>query len=128
MAAAVADYRPQSFVKKKIKKQSPSESLTLELTSTPDILLSLGQKKMKGTVLIGFALETDNELRNAQEKLKKKNLDFIVLNSLKDKGAGFGSDMNIVTIVHKRGKTEKLPLMSKFDAANEILNRLKKLL
>jgi phosphopantothenoylcysteine decarboxylase/phosphopantothenate--cysteine ligase len=128
MAAAVADYRPQSFVKKKIKKQHPSESLTLELTSTPDILLSLGQRKMKGTVLIGFALETDNELRNAQEKLKKKNLDFIVLNSLKDKGAGFGSDMNIVTIVHKRGKTEKLPLMSKFDAANEILNRLKKLL
>jgi len=128
MAAAVADYRPQSFVKKKIKKQHPSESLTLELTSTPDILLSLGQRKMKGTVLIGFALETDNELRNAQAKLKKKNLDFIVLNSLKNKGAGFGSDMNIVTIVHKRGKTEKLPLMSKFDAANEILNRLKKLL
>jgi len=128
MAAAVADYKPQAAAKKKIKKQGPAESLTLELTSTPDILLSLGQNKKKGAVLVGFALETDNELRNAQEKLTKKNLDFIVLNSLKEKGAGFGTDTNVVTIVPKRGKVEKLPLMSKFDVANEILNRLKKLL
>jgi len=128
MAAAVADYRPRAEAKKKIKKQGPAESLTLELAGTPDILLSLGEKKKKGTVLVGFALETDNELHNAQEKLKKKNLDFIVMNSLKEKGAGFGTDTNVVTIVPRRGKIEKLPLMSKFDVANEILNRLKKLL
>lgn len=128
MAAAVADYRPVTQAKHKIKKQDPGDSLTLQLTSTHDILLSLGQKKSKRTILVGFALETENELANAREKLKRKNLDFIVLNSLKDKGAGFGGDTNVVTIVPKRGKAEKLPLMSKFDIANAILNRLKKLL
>lgn len=128
MAAAVADYKPQVEAKKKMKKQGPAESLTIELAGTPDILLSLGEKKKKGTVLVGFALETDNELHNAQEKLKKKNLDFIVLNSLTEKGAGFGTDTNVVTIVPRRGKIEKLPLMSKFDVANKILNHLKKLL
>lgn len=128
MAAAVADYKPRSATKTKIKKQGPAEPLTLELAGTPDILLSLGEKKKKGTVLVGFALETDNELHSAQEKLKRKNLDFIVLNSLKDTGAGFGTDTNVVTIVPRHGKIEKLPLMSKFDVANEILNRLKKLL
>ena len=127
MAAAVADYKPLSPSKKKIKKQGPAGSLTLELAGTADILRSLGEKKNR-TILVGFALETDNELENAREKLKKKNLDFIVLNSLKEKGAGFGTDTNIVTIVPRRGKPEKLPLMSKFDVANEILNRLKKLL
>lgn len=125
MAAAVADYRPAAQSKQKIKKQS--DPLTLQLTNTQDILFSLGQKKRKNTVLVGFALETENELANAREKLNKKNLDFIVLNSLKDKGAGFGGDTNVVTIVPKRGKAEKLPLMSKFDIGNEILNRLKKL-
>ena len=79
-------------------------------------------------VLVGFALETDNALRNAQEKLKKKNLDLIVLNSLKDKGAGSGVATNVVTILDKKGKTAKLPLMPKFDVANEILIRLKNLL
>lgn len=128
MAAAVADYKPQVEAKKKMKKQGPAESLTIELAGTPDILLSLGEKKKKGTVLVGFALETDNELHNAQEKLKKKNLDFIVLNSLTEKGAGFGTDTNVVTLVPRRGKIEKLPLMSKFDVANKILNHLKKLL
>lgn len=125
MAAAVADYRPVAQSEQKIKKQS--DPLTLQLTNTQDILFSLGQKKRKNTVLVGFALETENELANAREKLNKKNLDFIVLNSLKDKGAGFGGDTNVVTIVPKRGKAEKLPLMSKFDIGNEILNRLKKL-
>ena len=125
MAAAVADYRPAAQSKQKIKKQS--DPLTLQLTNTQDILFSLGQKKRKNTVLVGFALETENELANTREKLNKKNLDFIVLNSLKDKGAGFGGDTNVVTIVPKRGKAEKLPLMSKFDIGNEILNRLKKL-
>jgi phosphopantothenoylcysteine decarboxylase/phosphopantothenate--cysteine ligase len=128
MAAAVADFRPQTPAHNKIKKDAGKKQFSLVLTETKDILFSLGQKKKKGTLLVGFALETQDELRNAQEKLKKKNLDLIVLNSLKDKGAGFGGDTNVVTIVDKRGKVEKLPLMSKFDVANEILNRLKKLL
>ena len=127
MAAAVADFRPQAPANNKIKKKAGKKQFSLALTETQDILLSLGQKK-KGTLLVGFALETQDELRNAQQKLKKKNLDLIVLNSLKDKGVGFGSDTNVVTIVDKKGKGEKLPLMSKFDVANEILNRLKTLL
>ncbi|MCX6145266.1 MAG: bifunctional phosphopantothenoylcysteine decarboxylase/phosphopantothenate--cysteine ligase CoaBC [Ignavibacteriales bacterium] len=128
MAAAVADYAPERSAKTKIKKDAATKPVSLQLVETPDILNSLGQKKNKGTVLVGFALETDNELRNAREKLKKKKLDLIVLNSLKDKGAGFGVDTNVVTILDNKGKTAKLPLMSKFDVANEILNRLKNLL
>ena len=128
MAAAVADYAPEQSAPNKIKKESGRRPVALPLVETPDILNSLGQKKNKKTVLVGFALETNDELRNAREKLKKKNLDLIVMNSLKDKGAGFGVDTNVVTILDKTGKTAKLPLMSKFDVANEILNRLKKLL
>ena len=128
MAAAVADFTPGAPAKNKIKKDAAKKQFSLELTGTPDILLSLGQKKKKGTLVVGFALETQDELHNAQEKLKKKNLDFIVLNSLKDTGAGFGSDTNVVTIVDRKGRAEKLPLMSKFDVANEILNRIQKLM
>jgi phosphopantothenoylcysteine decarboxylase/phosphopantothenate--cysteine ligase len=128
MAAAVADYAPETPARNKIKKESTTKPLSLALTETPDILHSLGQKKKRGTVLVGFALESHDELRNAHEKLKKKNLDLIILNSLEDKGAGFGSDTNVVTIIGKKGKPQKLPLMSKFDIANEILNHLKKLL
>jgi phosphopantothenoylcysteine decarboxylase/phosphopantothenate--cysteine ligase len=128
MAAAVADFAPEKSAKTKIKKDAGTRPAPLQLVETPDILNSLGQKKNRGTVLVGFALETDNELRNAHEKLKKKKLDLLVLNSLKDKGAGFGVDTNVVTILDKKGKTAKLPLMPKFDIANEILNRLKSLL
>jgi phosphopantothenoylcysteine decarboxylase/phosphopantothenate--cysteine ligase len=128
MAAAVADYAPEKSAKTKIKKDAGAKPVSLQLVETPDILNSLAQKKNKGAVLVGFALETDNELRNAREKLKKKKLDLIVLNSLKDRGAGFGVDTNVVTILDNKGKTAKLPLMSKFDVANEILNRLKSLL
>ena len=128
MAAAVADFTPEAPAKNKIKKDAAKKQFSLALTGTTDILLSLGQKKKKGTLLIGFALETQDEVHNAQEKLKKKNLDLIVLNSLKDNGAGFGGDTNVVTIVDRKGKTDKLPLMSKFDVANEILNRIQKLL
>ena len=128
MAAAVADYTPQAPTRNKIKKESVAKSLTLALKETPDILASIGQKKSKGQVLVGFALETEDELRGAREKLKRKNLVFIVLNSLADKGAGFGTDTNVVTIIDKKGKAEKFPLMSKFDVANEILSRLKKFL
>ena len=128
MAAAVADFTPQSPAKQKIKKDVSKSELTLPLTSTDDILQSLGEKKKKGTVLVGFALETHDEIHNAKEKLKHKKLDLIVLNSLKDKGAGFGTDTNVVTILDKKGKIEKLPKMSKFEVASQILNRLKKLL
>jgi phosphopantothenoylcysteine decarboxylase/phosphopantothenate--cysteine ligase len=128
MAAAVADYAPEQPSGDKIKKDPTAKQRSLTLTETPDILSALSQKKLKDTVLIGFALETTNELANAREKLKKKNLDLIVLNSLKDAGAGFGSDTNIITVIDKKGKAVRLPLMSKFEAAHEILNRLKSLL
>jgi len=128
MAAAVADYRPRAPARSKIKKGRDTESLMLALQKTPDILQSLGQKKARGQILVGFALETEHALRNAREKLRRKNLDLIVLNSLADKGAGFAADTNLVTIIDRKGNAEKLPLMSKFDVANEVLNRLGKLL
>ncbi|MBI3579421.1 MAG: bifunctional phosphopantothenoylcysteine decarboxylase/phosphopantothenate--cysteine ligase CoaBC, partial [Ignavibacteriales bacterium] len=124
MAAAVSDYAPVSPAKQKIKKQSKQEKLELSLAATQDILLSLGERK-KSTMLVGFALETENGLANAKEKLKKKNLDLIVMNSLSDEGAGFGSDTNVVTIIDKKGRSEKLPKLPKFDVANEILDRVK---
>jgi phosphopantothenoylcysteine decarboxylase/phosphopantothenate--cysteine ligase len=127
MAAAVADYAPSTVARGKLRKESEGNDLTLRLRRTPDILSALGQKK-GGKVLVGFALETDDELRNAREKLKQKNADLIVLNSLADEGAGFSTDTNVVTIIDRKGKAERLPLLSKFDVANEILNRLKTLL
>ncbi len=127
MAAAVADFTPEKKAQQKIKKKNGAEGVELRLTHTKDILQSLGVGK-KGAVLVGFALETNDELKNAKEKLMKKNLDLIVLNSLKDKGAGFGSDTNVVTIIEKSGKTEKLGKLLKFDVANAVLDRVKKLL
>jgi phosphopantothenoylcysteine decarboxylase/phosphopantothenate--cysteine ligase len=127
MAAAVADYAPKKPASNKIKKNESTQGLTLELQPTSDILRSLGAKK-NGTVLVGFALETENEVKNAKEKLRKKNLDLIVLNSTRDEGSAFGSDTNVVTIISKDGKTEKLSKMPKFDVAVEILNRIATLL
>ena len=127
MAAAVADYAPSTVARGKVKKESEGRDLTLRLRKTPDILSTLGRRKNR-KILVGFALETEDELRNAKEKLKQKNADFIVLNSLADEGAGFGTDTNVVTIIDRKGKAERLPLLSKFDVANEILNRLKSLL
>jgi phosphopantothenoylcysteine decarboxylase/phosphopantothenate--cysteine ligase len=125
MAAAVADFTPEHAAQSKIKKEASAPEI--KLTKTVDILQSLG-KKNNGSVLVGFALETDDEVRNATEKLKKKNLDMIVLNSLNDEGAGFGTETNVVTIIDKQGKQEKLPKMSKFDVAHAILDRVKKLM
>jgi phosphopantothenoylcysteine decarboxylase/phosphopantothenate--cysteine ligase len=122
MSAAVADYSPVSIEKEKIKKKDVE--LSLQLRSTPDILKVLGEKKTKKQILVGFALETTNELANAKEKLKKKNLDLIVLNSTKDKGATFGVDTNIVTLIDAKGTVNKLPKMSKFDVAVEILDKI----
>lgn len=119
MSAAVADYSPVSPAKQKIKKNG--SELSLALHSTKDILLSLGEKKSKRQILVGFALETHNEVQHAKQKLQKKNLDLIVLNSTRDKGATFGSDTNIVTLIDRKGNTKKLSRLPKFDVAIEIL-------
>jgi phosphopantothenoylcysteine decarboxylase/phosphopantothenate--cysteine ligase len=122
MAAAVADYAPVGKSSTKIKKSAGT--LTLELVATPDILAGLGQKKHKGQILVGFALETDNELENARNKLHAKNLDAIVLNSLNDPGAGFGTDTNKVTILDQAGTVFHGELKDKRAVAAEIIDFL----
>ncbi|MGN0607908.1 MAG: bifunctional phosphopantothenoylcysteine decarboxylase/phosphopantothenate--cysteine ligase CoaBC [Oscillospiraceae bacterium] len=118
-AAAVADYRPAQIADEKIKK-SDSE-LSIKLERTKDILGHLGEHKRDGQILCGFAMETSNVIANAEEKLRRKNLDLICANSLRQEGAGFGSDTNIITVITKDGKTE-LGKMTKFEAANAILD------
>lgn len=122
LAAAVADFKPSHSSKHKIKKQS--STLTIELVQTKDILKSLGEIKRNNQILIGFALETENEISNAEKKLKSKNLDFIVLNSLKDEGAGFGTDTNKITILSEKHKAQSFVLKSKSDIAKDILDYL----
>jgi len=117
-SAAVADYKPKKTVLKKIKKKD--NTLSLELVKTKDILASLGAIK-KDQFLVGFALETDNELENAKAKLKKKDLNLIVLNSLNDKGAGFKSETNKVTIIDDKNNITQYELKSKADVAKDIL-------
>ena len=119
MAAAVADFKPNRVSSRKIKKSTQFKEI--KLTGTQDILSSLNDDNKK---VIGFALETDNELANAKRKLKEKKLDMIVLNSLKDKKSGFEFDTNKVTIIKKNGRSMKLPLQSKFQIANKILSEL----
>lgn len=121
MAAAVADFMPKKPETHKIKKGSEKKELQLNLSATRDILAALGEKK-NGKFLVGFALETTEEIKNAEEKLRKKNLDLIVLNSLQDKGAGFGSDTNVVTFIDRNGTVKKFPKLPKFDVANNILD------
>jgi phosphopantothenoylcysteine decarboxylase/phosphopantothenate--cysteine ligase len=120
MAAAVADYSPATVAAEKIKKQSGT--LEMVLNKTKDILKFLGEQKKPGQVLIGFALETNNEKEHAAAKLQSKNLDAIVLNSLKDKGAGFGGDTNKVTIICRSGKEKNIPLKSKKETAKDIVS------
>ncbi len=122
MAAAVADYRPKDFSDVKIKKKEGD--LFIELARTKDIAANLGQSKKNGQILVGFALETNNELENAKRKLKKKNFDFIVLNSLRDKGAGFKSDTNKITILRKDNIIRKFELKSKKEVAKDIANEI----
>jgi phosphopantothenoylcysteine decarboxylase/phosphopantothenate--cysteine ligase len=122
MSAAVSDFRPAKIASNKIKKDKSTLDLKLELN--PDILSSLNSKKAK---VIGFALETQNELANAKKKLKEKNLDMIVLNS-PGKESGFEVDTNKVTIIKQDGKSIKLPLLSKFQVANKILTEAQSLL
>lgn len=120
MAAAVADYRVANRVDEKIKKE---ENLTLNLVKNPDILQELGQAKTNRQTLIGFALETNNAESYAKEKISRKNLDFIVLNSLADEGAGFGHNTNKVSLFDKMGQEKKYPLMSKQDVADIIVKQ-----
>lgn len=120
MAAAVADYTIENPDQLKIKKKG--ENLTLTLTPTQDILKHMGELKKAGQSLVGFALETDHEIENAGKKCSSKNLDFIILNSLNDPGAGFGLETNKVTILNKSGVIFQSGLISKKELASEILN------
>ena len=123
LSAAVADYRPSECADHKLKKNG-NEGMHLDLVQNPDILATLGSMKHAGQTLVGFALETDNEEANAQHKLEKKNLDYIVLNSLRDKGAGFGVDTNKVTIIGRNGSRKESPLMSKQEVAHLIIKTI----
>ncbi len=122
MAAAVADYRPLETAPDKIKKSD--ETLAIVLTKTGDILATLGSRKRDDQIVVGFALETTHEEAYATQKLKAKNADMIVLNSLKDAGAGFGHDTNKITLIGKDGSIAALELQSKKDAAIAIVNRI----
>jgi phosphopantothenoylcysteine decarboxylase / phosphopantothenate---cysteine ligase len=127
MAAAVADYTPVKFSSQKIKKTlEGKEQFNIRLKPTKDILNHLGTKKGK-TILVGFAVETENGIPSARLKLQQKNLDFIILNNPSEEGAGFDVDTNIVTIISRKGKIVKLKKMSKFRLANQILDRIVKL-
>lgn len=124
--AAVADYTPKSISSKKLKRVE--NTLILELEATKDIALELGRMKQSNQVLVGFALETNDGLENAKQKLIKKNLDFIVLNSLEDKGAGFGVDTNQITLINRDNKVSKFPLKSKRDVAHDIVANIAEIL
>jgi phosphopantothenoylcysteine decarboxylase/phosphopantothenate--cysteine ligase len=121
LSAAVADYRPLEKAEEKIKK-TDSDTLQLTLIKNPDILAHLGSIKKPGQTLVGFALETTNELENARKKLEKKNADMIILNSLKEEGAGFGHDTNKVNILHRDGTINALPLQSKTGIAKSVVD------
>lgn len=126
MAAAVADYTPSEVSKVKIKKKT--DEISLPLIKTSDILYSLGKNKKENQILVGFALENFDELNNAIEKLKNKNLDMIVLNSINDKGAGFKSDFNKITIINKNLKKKSYELKTKKQVASDIVDEIIKLI
>jgi phosphopantothenoylcysteine decarboxylase/phosphopantothenate--cysteine ligase len=123
-SAAVADYRPSHPADSKIKKKS--DKLSIELIKNPDILLWSGQNKGEHQYLVGFALETDNEIENAKGKVVKKNLDLLILNSLNDKGAGFGHDTNKVTFVKPNNNLTNFELKTKLEMAKDIINQIEK--
>ena len=119
MCAAVADFAPAQMAVSKIKRGT--DGMTLQLVPNPDIAAALGKMKKPGQILAGFALESDNEEANARHKLEKKNLDFIVLNSLADKGACFGGDNNKVTVISRSGDIKACPMKSKSEVAEDIV-------
>lgn len=122
MSAAVADYKPKNIHKGKIKKTA-GENIVIETERTDDILEYAG-KNNSGFKLIGFALETENEIEYALDKIKRKNLDMIVVNNPKVEGAGFKTDTNVITIIHKDGNKTEYPKMTKFEVAQKILDRI----
>ena len=122
MAAAVADYSPRTIYNKKIKKKS--EEFSLELKKTKDILSEAGKRKSEKQTLVGFALETNDEKENAIKKLKQKNADLIILNSMNDKGAGFGVETNRITIFDKNRKEYKFSMKTKKEVAQDIVNTI----
>jgi len=126
LAAAVADYRPAQIADQKIKKTD--QALELRLVRTPDIAATLGKRKTDKQILVGFALETHDEQQHALKKLRSKNLDMIVLNSLREKGAGFAHDTNKITIFTKEGQTHAFPLKPKTEVARDIVDVLESLL
>ncbi len=126
LAAAVADYSPTEVADKKIKKKA--EQFDINLKKTVDIAAFLGQAKTEKQILVGFALETNNAVENAQKKISSKNLDFIVLNTLEDAGAGFGHDTNKVSLIDNQGQIDTRPLQSKIAVAVDIVDKLVSLL
>ncbi|WP_316928286.1 phosphopantothenoylcysteine decarboxylase [Marivirga tractuosa] len=124
-AAAIADYRPKSVAKEKIKKKA--EDMSIEMEKTIDIAKTLGEQKQKHQLNIGFALETENEEANALKKLKNKNFDLVVLNSLRDENAAFGHNTNKVKIYGQKGLLTESELLSKSKVADIILNQIYKL-
>lgn len=123
MCAAVADYAPNVQADKKIKREK-DEIPVINLVKNPDIAATLGSEKKDGQIIVGFALETDNEQSNALDKLHRKNLDMIALNSLRTPGAGFGTDTNVLTLICKNGSVTELPLMTKAEAASQLLDAI----
>jgi phosphopantothenoylcysteine decarboxylase/phosphopantothenate--cysteine ligase len=122
LTAAVADFTPEIVSGKKIKRGD--NDFILKLKPTTDIAAELGKIKSQKQILVGFALETDNEIENAMDKLKRKNLDLIVLNSLQEEGAGFGYDTNKITIIDRYNNIDKFELKSKEEAARDILDKI----
>ncbi len=128
-AAAVGDFRVAQAAEQKIKKKNNrSHKMLVELVGTPDILKEMGKNKVPNQILVGFAAETENLIKNAKKKLKAKNLDFIVANDVTLEGAGFGSDTNIVSIIEPNGDIESLPKMSKQEVATVIIDKVAELL
>ena len=122
LCAAVADFKPETQADEKIKREK--DDLVIRLKPTQDIAASLGAKKRNDQIMVGFALETNNEAENAQGKLVRKNLDFIVLNSLKDANACFGYDTNKITIIERNGETKAFELKSKTEVAKDIIDNI----
>jgi phosphopantothenoylcysteine decarboxylase/phosphopantothenate--cysteine ligase len=122
LTAAVADFTPAEVKTEKIKKKG--NELIIRLKPTTDIAETLGKSKKKNQFLAGFALETTDEISNAKEKLLRKNLDIIVLNSLRDSGAGFGHETNKITIIDRNNNIDKFELKSKEEAAKDILDKI----
>jgi phosphopantothenoylcysteine decarboxylase/phosphopantothenate--cysteine ligase len=122
MSAAVADFKPSITATEKVKRGK--DNMQIDLTPNKDIAAELGKLKKAKQLLVGFALETNDEIKNAKKKIQNKNLDFIVLNSLQEKGAGFGVDTNKISIIDRSGNTKNFELKSKKEVAVDIVNEL----